>query len=327
LHRRHVLVALATFVAVWPCSALPQRSAIPFIGYLSSGSPNEREQMLVSFRRGLKEGGYVDGQDVAIEYRWAEGRFDRLPDLAADLVKRKVAVIATSGGASSALAAKAATKTIPIVFLSAADPIKLGLVPSLSRPGGNVTGVTSLPLSLESKRLQTMRELLPGATRVAVLVNPKSPTAQVEIQEIESAALSMGTQIIVVNAASPREFETAFAAIKNERANALFVVTDAMFTTQREHLVELAERYAIPASYSRREFAIEGGLMSYGPDYADVYRQHGAQTARVLKGAKPAELPVIQAGKLELVFNLKTAKKLGLAISRDFLTRADEVIE
>lgn len=326
MNRRDAVVALVALGAA-PRATLAQRPALPFIGFLSTGSPNEREGMVDSFRKGLKEGGYVDGKDVAVEYRWAEGRSDRLPRLATDLVNRKVAAIATSGGLAPALAAKSATKTIPIVFLGAGDPVKLGLVASLNRPGGNVTGVISFPSSLEAKRLQTMRDMLPAANTIAYLVNPNSPIADLTIREVQAAAGATATKLHVVKAGSERELDVAFAAVKKSRANALLVATDALFTTLRDQIVSLAERHAIPASYARREFPVAGGLMSYGPDYADAYRQQGVYTARVLKGAKPDELPVIQSTKFELVVNFKTAKKLGLAISRDFLQRVDEVIE
>jgi putative ABC transport system substrate-binding protein len=300
---------------------------MPFIGFLSTGSPNERAHMVESFRKGLKEGGYVDGKDVAIEYRWAEGRADRLPQLAAELVNRKVAVIATSGGAQSALAAKSATSTIPIVFNSALDPVKLGLVASLSRPGGNITGVANVSGALEVKRLEMLRELVPTATRITYLVNPTDPGTKTFLNDVQSAAQKTAIRVRVVNASSEAEIDTAFAAIKQSRADALLVAGNALFTTRRDQLVALATRYAIPASYSRREFVVAGGLTSYGPDYMDAYRQQGLYTARILKGAKPADLPVSQSTKFELVLNLKTARKLGLAVPRDFLQRVDEAIE
>jgi putative ABC transport system substrate-binding protein len=311
----------------WPLAALAQQPAMPFIGFLSTGSPNERAHMVESFRKGLKEGGYVDGKDVAIEYRWAEGRAERLPQLAAELVNRKVAVIATSGGAQSALAAKSATSTIPIVFNSALDPVKLGLVASLSRPGGNITGVANVSGALEVKRLEMLRELVPTATRITYLVNPTDPGTKTFLNDVQSAAQKTAIRVRVVNASSEAEIDTAFAAIKQSRADALLVAGNALFTTRRDQLVALATRYAIPASYSRREFVVAGGLTSYGPDYMDAYRLQGLYTARVLKGAKPADLPVSQSTKFELVLNLKTARKLGLAVPRDFLQRVDEVIE
>jgi putative ABC transport system substrate-binding protein len=314
-------------VLAWPLAALAQQPAMPFIGFLSTGSPNERAHMVESFRKGLKEGGYVDGKDVAIEYRWAEGRADRLPQLAAELVNRKVAVIATSGGAQSALAAKSATSTIPIVFNSALDPVKLGLVASLSRPGGNITGVANVSGALEVKRLEMLRELVPTATRITYLVNPTDPGTKTFLNDVQSAAQKTAIRVRVVNASSEAEIDTAFAAIKQSRADALLVAGNALFTTRRDQLVALATRYAIPASYSRREFVVAGGLTSYGPDYMDAYRLQGLYTARILKGAKPADLPVSQSTKFELVLNLKTARKLGLAVPRDFLQRVDEAIE
>jgi len=300
---------------------------MPFIGFLSTGSPNERAHMVESFRKGLKEGGYVDGKDVAIEYRWAEGRADRLPQLAAELVNRKVAVIATSGGAPSVLAAKSATSTIPIVFNTALDPVKLGLVASLSRPGGNITGVANVSGALEVKRLEIVRELVPAATRIAYLVNPTDPGTKTFLNDVQSAAQKTATRVRVVNASNEAEIEAALGTIRQSRAHALLVAGNAMFTTRRDQLVALAARLAIPASYSRREFVAAGGLTSYGPDYMDAYRQQGLYTARILKGAKPADLPVSQSTKFELVLNLKTARKLGLAVPRDFLQRVDEAIE
>lgn len=325
--RQFTAIASTLLLAPWHV-ALAQRATIPFIGYLSAGPPNEREQMVDVFRKGLGEGGFVDGKDVAIEFRWAEGRSERLQRLAEDLVKRKVAVIVTSGGSPSALAAKAATQTIPIVFITATDPVSIGLVASLGRPGGNLTGVASAPGSLEAKRLETMRDLLPGATTFAFLVNPKSAAAvDASIKQVNAAGAATKTRIQVVQASSAREIEAAFAELKKVRAQAVLVANDGLFTTQRELLIELADRYRIPAIYHRREFAAEGGLISYGPDYGDGYRQMGLLAARLLKGAKPADLPVIQASKFELVVNAKTAKKLGITLSRDFLSRVDEMIQ
>jgi putative ABC transport system substrate-binding protein len=306
--------------------AFAQRSAKPVIGFLSTGSSAERAESVASFRNGLKQGGYVADKDVAIEYRWAEGHSDRLPGLAADLVNRKVALIATSGGPRSALAAKAATSKIPIVFVSAVDPVKAGLVASFSRPGGNVTGVSGITTSLDVKRLEILRELVPSAKRTGYLVNPEEILAESAIAAMASAGELSGAMIEVLRASNGGEIDVVFAKFKKLRIDTLVVGTDALFTTRRDQLVALAAQHAVPASYSRREFAAGGGLMSYGPDYNDVYRLAGLYASRILKGANPSDLPVIQETKFTLALNLKTAKKLGIAVSRDFLARVDEVI-
>ena len=325
--RRRFLSRVGGVLLAAPLGALAQARTIPFVGVLSTGSPNERAKMMDWFRVGLKEGGYADGKDVAIEYRWAEGHYDRLPKLAAELVERKVAVIATSGGGPSSLAAKRATSTIPIVFVTAADPVKLGLIESLSHPGGNVTGIASVTGSLDVKRLQIFHELLPKATHAMYVVDRKEPGTDGAIKAMQAAGEAVGARVEIVNATNEAEIDAAFARAKQLHVNAVHVATAALFTTRRGQLVALAARYAIPTSYHRREFAEAGGLISYGPDYRDVYRQLGVYTARILSGAKPSDLPVIQADKFELVVNLRTARKLGVAISRDFLARVDEVIE
>jgi len=327
VRRREFVAVMGSAVLASPLAAIAQRPAMPFIGFLSSGSPNERAHLAEAFRRGLKEGGVVDGKDVAIEYRWAEGRFERLPDLARELVDRKVAVIVATGGVAPALAAKSVTSTVPIVFTGGGDPVKLGLVASLSRPGGNATGVANISRSLDAKRLELLRDLVPAASRVVYLVNPSAPDVKSLETQIRAAAKATATEIQVLNASNESEIDAAVAAAKQRHANALLVSADALFVTRRDQIVALASRYAIPASYSSREFAVQGGLMSYGPDFADGYRQAGIYAARILRGAKPAELPVIQATKFALVVNLKTAKKLGIAVPRDFLQRVDEVIE
>ena len=329
MKRRDFVAWLGGAALARPLVSLAQRPAMPFIGFLNAGSPNERAHLVEAFRKGLREGGYVDGKDVAIEYRWAEGSSDRLPGLAAELVSRKVAVIYAAGGWAPALAAKAATSTIPIVFSFGADPVKLGLVATLGRPGGNVTGIANITGLLEGKRLEILRDLLPGAGKVAYVTNPSTPTpaAQSQVKEVQAAAAATRTEIQLLSASNEREIDAAFAVMKQNRAKALLVAAEALFVTRRDQIVALAERYGIPASYPFREFAVAGGLMSYGPDLLDSYRQAGVYTARILKGAKPTELPVIQASKFELVLNLKTAKKLGLKVSRDFLARVDEVVE
>jgi putative ABC transport system substrate-binding protein len=326
MRRREFVARLGGVMAAWPLAALAQWPLLPVVGYLHSGSPSDRAHLVEAFRRGLREGGYLDGKDVAIEYRWAEGRYDRLPGLAAELVKRKVAVIAAAT-TPAGVAAKAATSTIPIVFVLGGDPVKLGLVKSLGRPGGNVTGITNIAGSLEAKRIETLRDLVPGAKRIAYLVNPKFPETNSWIKEVQAAGKATATEIHIASASNEGEIDAAFAAMKGSKFTALLVSSDSYFNSRRDQIVALAARYAIPACYPFREFAVAGGLMSYGPDLVDVSRQQGLYTARILKGAKPAELPVIQAAKFDLVVNLKTARKLGLAVSRDFRARVDEVIE
>ncbi len=326
MRRREFVAQLASATLAWPLAARAQRT-IPFIGFLNSGSPNERAHLVEAFRQGLKEGGYVDGKDVAIEYRWAEGSYERLTGLAKELVDRKVAVIVATGGNLPALAAKSATSTIPIVFTGGSDPVKLGLVASLSRPGGNVTGIANISASLQTKRLQILRELVPGATKIAYLVNPKSADAGSSVKDVKAAAAAMGTKVQVLNASSESEIDAGFTSIKKIQANALLVAADPFFLSRRDQIVALAAGLRIPACYSFREYSAAGGLMSYGTGIAEGYRQAGIYAARILKGAKPADLPVIQLTKFELIVNLKTAKKLGLAISRDFLARVDEVIQ
>jgi len=325
MERRRFLGVLCATAAASPLATLAQRPTMPFIGFLNTGSPKERTHLVEAFRQGLKEAGYIDGKDVAIEYRWAEGHYERLPSLASELVRRQVAVIAATGGSEPAVAAKAATSTIPIVFTGGGDPVQLGLVASLSRPGGNATGITNVGSSLEAKRFEILRELLPKVSAIAYLVNPNNVTSSVK--EVSAAAAAAGKQLQVVNVAVESDFEPAFATIKRSRAGAVLVAQDALFVTRRDQLVALAGRHAIPAVYGFREFTIAGGLLSYGADIRDVHRQAGIYTGRILKGAKPADLPVLQATKFELVLNLKTAKKLGLNISRDFLARVDAVIE
>jgi len=298
------------------------------IGFLDRRSPDALADRLNAFRQGLKDTGYVEGENVIIEYRWAENQPDRLPALAAELTRVPVAVIVASGGTAVASAAKAATATIPIVFLSPEDPAKLGLVASLARPGGNLTGINFFGTELTARRLELLRELVPAATRVAVLLNPANVTnTESTLRDAIPAARAIGLQIQVLHSSSSREIDAAFSTFMRERPDALFVTGDSFLDSQRVHLVLLATHYRLPAIYSGREYAEAGGLMSYGADIADAYRQVGIYTGRILKGEKPADLPVIQSVKLELVINLKTAKALDLPVSPSLLARADEVIE
>ena len=282
---------------------------------------------VAAVRRGLSETGYVEGRNVTIEYRWAEGHYDRLPGLAADLVNRKVAVILAAGGSDPAKAAKAATATIPIVFVSAGDPVKAGIVTSFNRPGGNVTGVSLLGSALEAKRLGLLHEITPGAASIGVLVNPKYPDAELQLRELQEAAGVIKRQIIIVRASTESEIDTAVASVAQQGAGALFVASDLLFASRRERMVTLMARHKLPASYNQREFAEIGGLVSYGTDFADGYRQAGIYVGKILKGASPADLPVMQPTKFELVINLKTAKALGITLPSGILSIADEVIE
>jgi putative ABC transport system substrate-binding protein len=310
--------------------ARAQQAAMPIIGFVSLASADAFEQTgyLAAFRYGLGETGYVEGQNVAVEYHWLEGQYDRLPSLMADLVRRRVAVIVTPASTSAAIAAKAATTTIPIVFSVAEDPVKAGLVASLAQPGGHATGVNFFARELVAKRLALLHELVPKAVRVAVLLNPaNAPNAETTLRDVQEAARVIGLQIHVLNARTSNEIDMAFATLERERPDALFVAADAFFTSRHSQIATLAARERIPAAYSVRDYAAAGGLMSYGTDVADRYRQTGVYTGKILNGAKPADLPVVQSTKFELVINLKTAKALGLTIPETLLATADEVIE
>jgi putative tryptophan/tyrosine transport system substrate-binding protein len=311
--------------ALWALAVHAQQAVMPVIGFLNGASPAEFAPQVAAFRQGLKEAGFIEGQNVAIEFRWAEGRYDRLPAMADDLVRRHVAVIVAAGGSQPM--AKAATSTIPIVFTAGGDPVKEGLVSSLNRPGGNLTGLNMFTVSLDAKRLELLRELLPKADTVAVLINPTFVSAERQLKDLREGASRVGVRLVVFNASADSDFDTAFATLADTRADALVVGSDPFLNSRREQIVALAARHRIPAIYEWREFAEAGGLMSYGTSLDDVYRQVGVYTARILKGEKPADLPVMQSTKFQFVINLKTAKALGLDISPNLVARADEVIE
>jgi len=327
--RRRAFITLLGGAAVWPLAAQAQQPTMPVIGFLDPRSPDGMADRLRAFRQGLKDTGYVEGDNVAIEYRWAEGQYDRLPALAADLVRRQVAVMVAAPGAPSAVAAKSATATIPIVFTVGDDPVKLGLVSSLARPSGNLTGVNYFGAEVVSKRLELLRELVPRIGRLAVLVNPSNAAiSETTMREVEAAARGMGVQVQVFNAGTSREIDAAFANLVRERSDAVFVSGDAFFTTSRRvQLATLAARYMIPSSFSQREVTEVGGLMSYAANIRDTYHQAGVYAGRILKGAKPVDLPVVQSSKFELVINAQTARMLGLTVPDKLLSIADEVIE
>ena len=325
MKRREFITLLGGAAVAWPLAARAQQPAMPVIGYLHPASPDAFADRVRGFRQGLKEIGFVEGENVAIEYRWAEDQIDRVPALAAELVHRRVAVIATVS--SAAFSVKAATTTIPIVFVSNRDPVRIGLVASLARPGGNLTGINFFGAELSAKRLELLRTLVPGAARVTVLINPAFASAEITLKDVETAARAMGLQIQVLNATTSGEIDVAFATIGRERPDALFVGTDPFFTSRRLQLAHWAMRVAIPAAFGGRQYAEAGGLMSYAGSLTDAWRQVGVYTGRILKGAKPADLPVVQASKFELVINHQTARMLGLTVPPSLLATADEVIE
>jgi putative tryptophan/tyrosine transport system substrate-binding protein len=318
--RRELLAALGGAAAAWPLVARAQQPAMPVVGFMSTRTPEESEYLLEAFRQGLKEGGFVEGQNVAIEFRWARGQYDRLPALAAELVSRGVTVL-------DAIAGVRATSTIPIVFMIGGDPVETGLVKSFNRPGGNMTGVTILTNKMAPKRLGLLHELVPGAGLIGVLMNPNFTTAARELQDVEEAARTIGQRLVIANASQDEELDAAFVSLVQEQVGALIVGGDPYFNMRRDRIVAFAAKQRLPAIYQFRELAVAGGLLSYGVNLTDMYRHCGVYTAKVLKGARPADLPVLQPTKFELVINLKTAKVLGLTVPLPLLGRADEVIE
>ena len=327
MRRRTFITLLGGAAAAWPLAARAQQAALPVIGFLHQGWPEPNAKFVAGFRKGLDEAGYVEGRNIAIEYRWAQGEMSRLPELAADLVRRKVSVIASPGSGAAALAAKAATTTIPIVFMTGLDPLQIGLVPSLNRPGGNVTGVAGMNVELSAKQLGLLHELKPGATPFAVFVHSASPQAGPVITELQTAASTIGRQIEILTVRGSRDISSAFMSAAQKRAGAVLISGDQLFTARIVQLATLAARHAMPAIYTLREFAEAGGLMSYGSNFAELYRLAGNYTGRVLKGEKPADLPIMQATKFEFVINLQTAEALGIDVPPTLLARADEVIE
>ena len=328
MRRREFITLLGGAAAALPLTARAQQRAMPVIGFLNPGSLETRRELIAAFHQGLAEAGYVEGKNVGIEYRWAEGRNDRLPALAADLVQHRVAVIVAADGTAAAVAAKAATPTIPIVFMVGADPVELGFVESLARPGGNMTGVSALAVGTVAKRLQLVHELMPAAEEIAFLRNPTNPNfSALETRELQGAAVVLGVRLLLLNASSPPEIEEAFANIVAQRAGAFLLGTDPFFISARDQLVTLANRYRIPAIYPFREDVVAGGLISYGSSNRDSFRLAGDYAGRILSGNQPANLPVQQVTKIEMAVNLKTAQTLGLTVPLPLLGRADEVIE
>jgi ABC-type uncharacterized transport system substrate-binding protein len=328
MRRREFISLLGGTVAAWPLAARAQQPTMPVIGFVDGGSPDASARSAAAFRNGLNETGYVEGRNVLVEYHWLNGQYDRLSSLMADLVRRRLAVIATPSNVPASLAAKAATTMIPIVFGVGEDPVKLGLVASLARPGGNATGINFFTSELVAKRLGLLHDLVPKAVRIAVLVNPANPVnTEITLREVGAAARAFGLQIQVLNASTNREIEAAFATLVRDRADALYIGPDQFFGTRRVQFATLAMRHVIPTAYSRREFPEVGGLMSYGTDVADRFRQAGIMSGQILKGAKPADLPVMQSTKFEFVINLQTARALGLEVPNSLQLLADEVIE
>jgi ABC-type uncharacterized transport system substrate-binding protein len=327
MRRREFIAFVSCTAASWPLAARAEQSAVPVIGFLNSASPQPFANYVAGFRAGLKETGYIDGQNVTIEFRWAEGHYDRLPEMAADLVRHKVAVLVSTGGTPTVTAAKAATATIPIVFTTGSDPVQLGLVTSLNRPGGNITGVDLFVTTMESKRFGLLRALIPGVQLIAVLLNLNSQTYGRQKRDVEEAAHAIDQQIHVLSARNESEIDAAFATAMQLRAGALLVGGDPFLNSQRNKIVALAARHAIPAIYEQREHALAGGLMSYGTNLSEGYRQAGVYTGRILKGEKPGDLPVVQSTKFEFVINLKAAKALGIEVPPNLSAEADEIIE
>jgi putative tryptophan/tyrosine transport system substrate-binding protein len=326
MQRRQFITLVGGTVIAWPLSARAE-SAMPVIGFLNSASSQPFANYVASFRAGLKTTGYVDGQNVVIEFRWAEGHYDRLPEMAADLVRRKVAVLVSTGGSPSITAAKAATTTIPIVFTTGSDPVRLGLVTSLSHPGGNITGVDFFVTQMESKRLGLLRALIPGVQLIAVLLNPTQQIYTRQKTDVEEAAHATGQQMHLLSASNESEIDAAFATAMQLRAGAMLVGADPFLNSQRDKIVALAARHAIPAIYEQREHALAGGLMSYGTNLSEAYRQAGVYAGRILKGEKPGDLPVVQSSKFEFIINLRTAKALGIEVPPNLSAEADEIIE
>jgi putative ABC transport system substrate-binding protein len=330
MKRREFITLLGSAAAAWPLAALAQQPAMPVVGFLNAASPDLFAHVVRAFHLGLSEAGYVEGRNVAIEYRWAENQYDRLPELAAELVRRRVSVITTGSSTLAALAAKAATTTLPIVFLMGSDPVQFGLVASLNRPGGNLTGITTLNLEMTPKRLQVLRELLPTTTIMAVLVNPTNApaTVETEVRQVQAAAYTLGLQMVhVLQASTERELDSAFSTLIQRRAGGLVISADTFFSGKSVELAALASRHAVPTISPYRDFVTAGGLMSYGGSVTELYRLAGVYTGRILKGEQPADLPVQQVTKVQLAINLKTAKALGLTVPTSLIGRADEIIE